>query len=199
MFKAISDGRASVVTDKIVRFTNTGILLESGTELPADIIVTATGLNMVPFGKIQLAVDGEPVDLPSRVIYKAVMVSGIPNFGYTVGYTNQAWTLKADLVSAWFCRLLAHMDEHGHATVTPVLDNPSMPLRRFVEMDNGYMNRAMHLFPKQGTIGSWAAPQDYKHDRAVLGKGQIEDPALQFTATKPEAASAHKSLEGSSR
>ncbi|MFJ2758948.1 flavin-containing monooxygenase [Nocardioides sp. NPDC087217] len=199
MFKAISDGRASVVTDKIVRFTNTGILLESGTELPADIIVTATGLNMVPFGKMQLAVDGEPVDLPSRVVYKAAMVSGIPNFGYTVGYTNQAWTLKADLVSAWFCRLLAHMDEQGYATVTPVVADPSMPLRRFVEMDNGYMNRAMHLFPKQGTTGPWAAPQDYKHDQAVLGKGPIDDPALQFTPTKPEAAPAQKTLEGSSR
>jgi len=199
MFKAISDGRASVVTDKIVRFTDNGILLESGAELPADIIVTATGLNMVPFGKMQLAVDGEPIDLPNRVVYKAAMVSGVPNFAYTFGYTNQSWTLKADLVSAWFCRLLAHMDVKGYATVTPIVPDPSMPKRRFVEMDTGYVNRGMHLFPKQGTSGPWAAPQDYTHDKAVLGKGPIDDPVLRFTPTSPATGRAHRVLEDAGR
>ncbi|MER6936491.1 NAD(P)/FAD-dependent oxidoreductase [Nocardioides sp. NPDC127514] len=184
MFKAISDGSASVVTDKIVRFTESGIVLESGAELEADIIVTATGLRMVPFGKIALAVDGTDVHLPDHVIYKTMMVSDVPNFAFTVGYVNQAWTLKADLVSAWFCRLLASMDEHGHASVTPVVSDRSMPLKRYVEMDTGYVNRAMHLFPKQGTRGPWVAPQSFNRDRVVLGKDPIDDPELHFTDTK---------------
>lgn len=197
MFKAISDGSASVVTDKIVRFTKSGIQVESGAELEADIIVTATGLRMVPFGKIALAVDGKDVHLPEHVIYKTLMVSDVPNFAFTVGYVNQAWTLKADLVSAWFCRLLAYMDEHGHASVTPVVSDRSMPLKRYVEMDTGYINRAMHLFPKQGTRGPWEAPQSFNRDRVVLGKDPIDDPELRFTDTKlaPTAATSSSADE----
>ncbi|MDT0470442.1 NAD(P)/FAD-dependent oxidoreductase, partial [Streptomyces sp. DSM 41699] len=113
LFKTISAGKASVVTDRIDRFTKTGILLESGQELAADIIVTATGLNMSPFGKIQLNVDGRDVNLPDTTAYKAMMLSGVPNFAYAVGYTNIAWTLKVDLVCEHFCRLLDYMDAHG--------------------------------------------------------------------------------------
>ncbi|NMO02759.1 NAD(P)/FAD-dependent oxidoreductase [Gordonia sp. TBRC 11910] len=184
MFAAISAGRAAVVTDRIVRFTPTGVLLKSGTELPADIIVTATGLNMVPFGKIRLAVDGVEVDLPAHVVYKTVMVSDVPNFAFTVGYVNHAWTLKADLVAGWFCRLLDHLDQHGYASVTPVVSDASMVRKRYIEMDTGYINRGMHLFPKQGTSGPWAAPQSYNRDRVVLGKDPIDDPALRFTAAE---------------
>lgn len=190
MFKAISDGAASVVTDQIERFTQTGIRLRSGAELEADIIVTATGLNMVPFGKMDLAVDGKRVELPDHVVYKTVMVSDVPNFGFTLGYVNHAWTLKADLVAAWFCRLLAHMDEHGYSSVTPTVSDRSMPLKRFIEMDTGYINRAMHLFPKQGTSGPWVAPQNFNRDRVVLGKDPIDDPELRFTCAALVAAPA---------
>ena len=190
MFKAIADGRASVVTETIDRFTQTGILLESGVELEADIIVTATGLNMVPFGKMRFAVDGRPIDLPDHVIYKTLMVSDIPNFAFTVGYVNQAWTLKADLVAAWFCRLLAYMDERGYSSVTPVVADTSMPVKRYIEMDAGYINRGIHLFPKQGASGPWVAPQNYNRDRVVLGKDPIDDPALRFTVAGLKVAGA---------
>ena len=184
LFKAISDGDASVVTDKIVRFTPTGILLESGDELEADIIVTATGLNMVPFGKMSLRVDGDLIDPHDHVTYKTLMVSGIPNFGFTVGYVHAAWTLKADLVAQWFCRLLAHMDRHGYVTVTPVVNNPSMTRSPMVGLSSGYINRAMQLFPQQGSQGPWQVAQDYKLDRTVLGKDPIGDPALVFTDSR---------------
>ncbi|WP_433189281.1 flavin-containing monooxygenase [Actinoallomurus sp. CA-150999] len=181
LFKAISNGAASVVTDHIVRFTEKGILLKSGTELEADIIVTATGLNMVPFGKIPLHVDGEEVNLNDHLLYKTLMVSDVPNFAFTVGYVNHAWTLKADLVAHWFCRLLAYMDQHGYATVTPVANDPTLTRRPYIEMGSGYLSRAMHLFPQQGSHGPWKVAQNYKLDRVLLGKDPIDDPALMFT------------------
>lgn len=188
LFHAISSGSASVVTDHIVRFTETGILLESGTELEADIIVTATGLNMTPFGKIPLHVDGQKVNLNDHVFYKTVMVSDIPNFVFTIGYVNQAWTLKADLVAAWFCRLLDHLDQRGYSTVTPVLNDPTMPRRPYIDVVNtGYVDRAMHLFPQQGTKGPWRAPQDFNFDRTLLGKDPIDDTALHYTSAKLRA------------
>ncbi|MGA6223150.1 flavin-containing monooxygenase [Streptomyces umbrinus] len=189
MFKAISSGAASVVTDRILRFTGHGILLESGTELDADIIVTATGLNMLPFGGIALHVDGQAVDLHDHFIYKSMMVSGVPNFAFALGYTTNAWTLKVDLVSDHLCRLLAHMDRHGYATVTPVADDPTLTGRPFLDMDTAYINRAMHLFPQQGSHGPWTVSQNYALDRARLG-GPVEDPALKFTATVVGSAAA---------
>ncbi len=180
-FKAISSGAASVVTDRIVRFAEHGILLESGTELDADIIVTATGLNMLPFGGIALHVDGQAVVLHDHFIYKSMMVSGVPNFAFALGYTNNAWTLKVDLVSDHLCRLLAHMDRHGYATVTPDADDPTLTGRPFLDMDTAYINRAMHLFPRQGSHGPWTVDQNYALDRARLRTGPVEDPALQFT------------------
>ncbi|NEB04167.1 NAD(P)/FAD-dependent oxidoreductase [Streptomyces sp. SID13726] len=180
MFKAISSGAASVVTDRIVRFTERGILLESGSELEADVIVTATGLKMLPFGGIALQVDGRPVDLTDRLMYKSMMVSGVPNFAFVIGYTNNAWTLKVDLVADHVCRLLAHMDRHGYATVTPVTDDPSLIRRPFLDMDTGYVNRGAHLFPKQGSHGPWTVDQSYTKDRARLRT--VEDAALKFTA-----------------
>ncbi|HEX7825829.1 MAG TPA: NAD(P)/FAD-dependent oxidoreductase [Mycobacterium sp.] len=191
MFKAISSGAASVVTDRIVRFTEHGILLESGTELHADIIVTATGLNMLPFGGIALHVDGQAVDLHDHFIYKSMMVSGVPNFAFALGYTTNAWTLKVDLVADYLCRLLAHMDRHGYAAVTPVADDPTLTGRPFLDMDTAYVNRAMHLFPQQGSHGPWTVSQNYALDRARLRSGPVEDPVLKFTATAvgTEAAS----------
>jgi len=153
LFKAISRGAASVVTDRIVRFTEHGIQLESGDELDADIIVTATGLNMVPFGKIDLRVDGQNIDLHDHLVYKSMMISDIPNFAFIIGYTNTSWTLKVDLVADHLCRLLAHMDRHGYQTVTPVADNHIGSRRPYIEMRSGYLRRAMHLFPQQGPNG----------------------------------------------
>jgi monooxygenase len=181
MFKAISRGAASVVTDRIVRFTERGVLLESGSELDADIIVTATGLNVVPFGKIDLHVDGQDVDLHERVAYKSMMVSGVPNFAYLLGYTNNSWTLKVDLVADHLCRLLAHMDRRGYATVTPVSAPGIADTRPLLDMESGYLARAMHLLPRQGSDAPWVAHTKYALDRSVLRIAPVDDPALRFT------------------
>ncbi|MFJ9714052.1 flavin-containing monooxygenase [Streptomyces sp. NPDC101234] len=186
MFKAISSGTASVVTDRIVRFTEHGILLKSGAELEADVIVTATGLNMLPFGGMALHVEGRAVELNEHFIYKSMMVSGVPNFAFALGYTTNAWTLKVDLVVDHLCRLLAHMDRHGYATVTPVADDPSLTGHPFLDMDTAYINRAMHLFPQRGSHGPWTVSQDYALDRARLG-GPVEDRALHFTTAAVDA------------
>lgn len=187
LFKAISSGKASVVTDRIDRFTKTGILLESGQELAADIIVTATGLTMSPFGKIALSVDGEPVHLPDTVVYKGMMLSGVPNFAFAIGYTNIAWTLKVDLVCEHFCRLLDYMDSHGHETVVPVLDDPAMPRVPLMEMSSGYVQRGIAQFPQGGTAGAWAFQHAYELDVKRLREGPVADPALAFTAGRPTA------------
>lgn len=182
MFKAIADGAASVVTDTIVRFTEAGIALASGKQLDADIIVTATGLNMVPFGKIELQVDGVKVDLNDQLMYKSIMVSGVPNFVFVVGYANHAWTLKVDLVADHFCRMLGYMESNGLDVATPVVDDPTLTTRPYIEMGSGYVSRAMHLFPKKGSHGPWTADQDYRKDRVRLGKAPIDDPALRFAS-----------------
>jgi len=199
LFRVISQGSASVVTDRVVRFTKTGILLESGTQLEADIVVTATGLNMVPFGKIELNVDGQKVNLPDHVVYKSLMVNDIPNFIFTMGYVHLAWTLKADLVARWFCRLLAHMDEHGYSTAMPVLNDPEMPRKPLIgAVNSGYVSRGVPLFPKVGTRGPWVVTQNYNRDRALMGKGPIEDASLHYTSAKvrPEAQGSAKSSVG---
>ena len=185
LFKALSAGKASVVTDRIQRFTKTGILLESGQELAADIIVTATGLNMVPFGRTQLSVDGQPVNLPDRTMYKAMMLSGVPNLAFAVGYTNISWTLKVDLVCEHFCRLLDYMDAHGYSTVEPVLDDPDMERVPAMDMSSGYVQRAIAKFPRGGTRGPWAFRHAYELDVERLRHGPVEDAALKFTSTKP--------------
>lgn len=185
LFKTISAGKASVVTDRIDRFTKTGILLESGQELAADIIVTATGLNMSPFGKIQLNVDGRAVNLPDTTAYKAMMLSGVPNFAYAVGYTNIAWTLKVDLVCEHFCRLLDYMDAHGHGTFVPVLDQPAMDRVPMMDMTSGYVQRAIAKFPRAGTSGPWTLKHAYEIDVERLRHGPVEDDSLKFTPKKP--------------
>jgi monooxygenase len=181
LFKAIRKGQASVVTDRIARFTERGVLLESGTELEADIIVTATGLKLRPFGGVDLSLDGEPVELGEAVAYKSMMLSGIPNFAFAVGYTNSSWTLKVDLVCEHLCRLLAHMDAHGYDTVTPVLDD-AIERRPLLDFQAGYVKRAIDDFPTQGTRGPWTVEMNYSADRVRLRNGPVEDPALRFAA-----------------
>jgi len=181
LFKMVSSGRASIVTDHIERFTKHGILLKSGQELAADIIISATGLNMIPFGKIELSVDGHLLHLPDLTVYKAMMLSGVPNFAFAVGYTNIAWTLKVDLVCEHFCRMLDYMDEHGYGKVVPILEDGTMERVPLLDMTSGYVQRAVAKFPRGGTYGPWAFKHAYEMDQERLRNGPIEDPALVFT------------------
>ncbi|MDX1877393.1 NAD(P)/FAD-dependent oxidoreductase [Mycolicibacterium sp. 141076] len=181
LFKMVSSGKASIVTDHIERFTKHGILLKSGQELAADIIISATGLNMIPFGKIELSVDGHLLHLPDLTVYKAMMLSGVPNFAFAVGYTNIAWTLKVDLVCEHFCRMLDYMDEHGYGKVVPVLEDGTMERVPLLDMTSGYVQRAVAKFPRGGTYGPWAFKHAYEMDQERLRNGPIEDPALVFT------------------
>ncbi len=180
LFKALRRGTASVVTDTIETFTEKGIRLTSGEELEADIIVTATGLRLLPFGGIGLSVDGEPVDVSQTMAYKALMLSGVPNFAYTIGYTNASWTLKADLVAQYVCRLLAHMDEHGQTAVVPQRD-PSVGEQPFMDFSAGYVLRALDNLPKQGDREPWMLRQNYVTDVRTIRRGEVEDGVLAFT------------------
>jgi monooxygenase len=180
LFKAIKARRASVVTDRIARFTKRGILLESGAELEADIVVTATGLNMLAFGGLELTVDAEPVVFGDTVVYKSMMLSGVPNFAFALGYTNISWTLKVDLVCEHLCRLLAHMDEHGHDAVAPVAAEPTLERLPLLDLQAGYVQRGVSTFPRAGSHGPWTVKMDYAADRVRLLEGPVEDPALEF-------------------
>ncbi len=181
LFKAISAGKASVVTDKIAGFTKTGIKLESGRELKADIIVTATGLKLLPLGGIRISVDGEAKDPHECVVYKSFMVSGIPNFAFAFGYTNSSWTLKIDLICEHLCRLLTYMDRRGYTTVVPICDDPNIEKRPMLDFPAGYILRAIDQFPQQGTTGPWTMEMNFRADEARLRKGPVENSALQFS------------------
>lgn len=182
MFAAISNGSASVVTDRIATFTETGIRLESGRDLDADIIVTATGLNMQAFGGLSLTVDGRPVNLADTVAYKGMMLSGVPNFAYAVGYTNSSWTLKVGLLCEHLCQLLTHMDAHGYDTARPELDDPGMETRPFMDFAAGYVQRAASRLPRQGAGRPWLTSMGYHDDVQLLRNGSVNDPQLKFTA-----------------
>jgi monooxygenase len=180
LFTAISSGRASVVTDRIATFTETGIRLESGRELEADIIVTATGLNIQLFGGMTLSVDGRPVDFAETVAYKGMMLTGLPNFVYAFGYTNSSWTLKIGLLCEHFCRLLTHMDAHGHTVARPELDDPEMPTRPFLGFSAGYVQRVIDQLPKQGSGAPWLTSMGYTADVELLRNDSVIDPNLRF-------------------
>ncbi|MFA5710363.1 flavin-containing monooxygenase [Mycolicibacterium sp.] len=181
LFKTIRRGKADVVTDTIERFTETGIQLSSGQELPADIIITATGLNMRLFGGATVTRNGEPVDIAERMTYKAMMLSDIPNMAFTIGYTNASWTLKADLVSEYVCRLLNYMDEHGYDTVEPKHPGPEVEALPFTDFSPGYFQRALDQLPKSGSSGPWKAKQNYFFDIRAIRRGRVDDDALHFT------------------
>jgi cation diffusion facilitator CzcD-associated flavoprotein CzcO len=182
LFKALAAGRASVVTDTIEGFTPSGIRLASGDELPADVVVTATGLNLLALGGIELEVDGAPVSLPDRLAYKGMMLSRVPNLVFTIGYTNASWTLKADLVAEYVCRLLAHMDANGYRVCVPVDDDPSIERGPLIDFAAGYVQRSIHLFPKGGKRPPWGLGMSYAHDVLALRHGGLEDGALRFAA-----------------
>ncbi|MDH4108395.1 MAG: NAD(P)/FAD-dependent oxidoreductase [Gammaproteobacteria bacterium] len=185
LYDAINSGKASVVTDHIRNFTEKGILLESGRELEADIIVTATGLDLVVLGGAALTVDGLPVDFANTFTYKGVMFSDVPNLVSTFGYVNASWTLRADLIAEFSCRLLNFMDEHGYRICTPRLRaaDRGMQARPWVEgFSPGYLQRVAVELPKQGDREPWLNLQDYKLDRKRFLEEPLEDGALVFEA-----------------
>jgi len=180
LFRAISKGEASVVTDRIASFTERGIELESGEELEADVIVTATGLNLLFLGGIELSVDGKALELPETMAYKGMMLSGVPNMAFTVGYTNASWTLKADLTSEYVCRLLKHMDTRGYRACVPEVD-PSVSEQPLLDFTSGYVQRSLDQFPTQGSKEPWKLRQNYIVDIRTIRRGELEDGAMRFS------------------
>lgn len=181
LFQSIREGRTEVVTEHIDRFTENGILLNNGQELAADIIVTATGLNMQIMGGAQFSLNGKPLDFADTWAYKGLMYSGVPNLVMTFGYINASWTLRADLTAEFFCRLINHMDEHDARVVRPTLreEDRGMEARPFIDdFSAGYMQRMMHRFPKQGDRAPWLNTQDYGKDRKLLSRDSLDDGVL---------------------
>lgn len=180
LFAAIRDGRVSVVTDNIETFTADGLLLKSGERLDADIIVTATGLVLRLFSGMQLSVDNTFVDLPKTLVYKGMMFSDIPNLAFAVGYTNASWTLKCDLTSEYVCRLLNHMDQHGYAFCTPRVNDPDIESEPVLDFNSGYVQRALHTLPRQGSKTPWRLHQNYMKDLRMMRYGRVEDGTMEF-------------------
>lgn len=179
-FRTIRHGNADVVTDTIERFTKTGIKLTSGEELSADIIITATGLNMQLIGGVKPTRNGQPFDLPSLMTYKGLMFSGVPNFAITFGYTNASWTLKADLVSEFVCRLLNYMDANGFDVVEPEHPGADVDELPFMDFSPGYFQRSMHILPKSGSRAPWRLKQNYLFDMRTIRRGKVADEGLNF-------------------
>ena len=177
LFSAVREGRASVVTDEIETFTATGVRLKSGQELAADIVITATGLQLNQLADIAVQVDGQRIDPARCVAYKGVMLSGVPNFVYTFGYTHASWTLKADLTARWTCRLLQHLDRHGLAVAVAPHD-PAVATAPVLDFSSGYVQRAIGQLPRQGLSAPWKVNQDYLADLRVLRWGRIDDGTL---------------------
>jgi len=180
LFKTIRRGQADVVTDTIDRFTKTGIKLSSGNELQADIIITATGLNLQLFGGAAIRRNGLPVELTDTMAYKGMMLTGMPNMAFTVGYTNASWTLKADLVSEFVCRVLNYMDANGFDTVVPQHPGDSVDERPLMDFTPGYVLRALDYLPKAGSVIPWRLKQNYLLDLQLIRRGRVDDEALHF-------------------
>ncbi len=189
LFKTISSGKTSVVTDHIDHLTSTGIMLKSGEHIEADIIVKATGLNLLPLGGIKPYIDGEEVKLNECVTYKGMLLSGVPNFAMAVGYTASSWTLKIGLLCEHFTRLLNYMNDYNYVQCTPQAD-PNMETQPVLNFGAGYIQRSLDKLPRQGTHFPWTMSWNYASDVNILRKGRIDDPALQFhTANHAEASS----------
>ncbi|MBL0746780.1 flavin-containing monooxygenase [Nocardioides baculatus] len=180
LFAAIKDGSASVVTDRIATFTETGLELVSGEHLDAEVVVTATGLNLQVFGGTELSVDGEQVKPHETMAYRAMMLSGVPNFAFTIGYTNASWTLKADLVAEYVVRVLKRLRSTGTRSVVPVRDE-SVAEEPLMDLDSGYVQRMVHTLPRQGTVAPWALKQNYLYDAARLRTARLDDGVLRWS------------------
>jgi monooxygenase len=180
LFAALAAGRASIATDTIDTFTETGIRLASGVELDADVVVTATGLNLLLLGGAQFAVDGQEVDLSQTMSYKGMMLSGVPNMAMALGYTNASWTLKCDLTCEYVCRLLNHMDARGYRMCTPHNDDPTVREQPLIDFSSGYVLRSIEKLPKQGSKTPWRLRQNYPLDILDIKRTPIEDGAMRF-------------------
>lgn len=194
LFKALAAGTASVATDQIDTFTETGILLKSGEELQADIIVSATGLEVQMLGGMELVVDGEPRALHDQMTYKSVLVEGIPNLAWIFGYTNAPWTLKSDISGKYISRLLRHMDDHGHQVATPRdRDRAALDTGILDSLQSGYVQRAKDTLPRQGATNPWKVLMHYGKDSKMLLEEPIADDLLEFgnRAQTKQAAAAH--------
>jgi cation diffusion facilitator CzcD-associated flavoprotein CzcO len=180
LFREINAGRVSVVTDHIERFSPGGLKLQSGRELAADIVVTATGLRMKLFSGLQVAVDGARVELAKTMSYKGMMFSGVPNFAAAFGYTNASWTLKCDLTCEYVCRLLRYMDRHGYRRCMPQRD-ASVAEAPWLDFTSGYVQRALDQLPRQGAKKPWKLYQNYARDLMSLRFGTVNDGTMQFS------------------
>jgi cation diffusion facilitator CzcD-associated flavoprotein CzcO len=184
LFETISSGRGTIVTDGIKAFTERGIALESGRELEADVIVTATGFHLLLLGGMKVSVDGADLDPSEKVAYKGMMLSGVPNFAMALGYTNASWTLKCDLVAQHVCRLLEYMDRHGYAACTPQAPDESLPTEPLIDLKSGYVLRSIDKLPKQGPSLPWRLHQNYFRDVRLLKRGPVDD-AMSFSRVHP--------------
>jgi cation diffusion facilitator CzcD-associated flavoprotein CzcO len=184
IFEVLRAGKASIVTDNIDHFTENGITLTSGETLEADIIITATGLDVQLFGKMKLIVDGKEFDAHEKMVYRGVLLEDLPNAGMVFGYTNASWTLKADLISEWMCRLLNHMDATGKQIVIPRNFDRSVEHRPFVDMQSGYVQRGLERAPQQGSKLPWKLFQNYVLDLVTLRFGKMNDKTLIFSNSK---------------
>jgi monooxygenase len=184
LFKAIRSGKASIATDEIETFTETGLKLRSGDVLDADIIVTATGLSVKMMGGVQIEVDGTPTDLPKKMIYKGMMLSDVPNLAFALGYTNASWTLKCELTSVYVCRLINYMTGRGYAWCVPRQHDPSIKEEPAVSLTSGYIQRAIARLPKQGSKRPWRLYQNYVFDMATLKFGVLNDGTIEFGRRK---------------
>lgn len=183
LFTVLREGKASIATDQIERFTPKGLKLASGEEIEADIIITATGLDLQMFGGMALSVDGKPVNPGEGMMYKAVMLQGLPNTAMVFGYINASWTLKADLSAEFVCRLINHMDAENYQQVTPVADADEITEHTMMgSLASGYVKRAAHLLPRQGKSGHWQVAHNYKTDTALLRDAPIADEGLVFAS-----------------
>jgi monooxygenase len=188
LFKALSGSSASVATGKISHIDQTGVTLSTGEHLDAEIIVTATGLNLLLLGGIELSVDGRKIDTGDTVAYKGMMLCGVPNMAMTLGYTNASWTLKADLVAQYVCRVLAHMNAQGVSICTPQAPHPALPTDPIIDLQSGYVLRSIEKLPKQGPSAPWRLHQNYVKDVRLLRRGPIND-AMAFSNPPPRPTS----------
>lgn len=190
LFQVLKQGKASVVTDQIETFTEQGLKLRSGAELAADLIVTATGLNLQVLGNLALIVDGKPVEPARLMSYKGMMYSDVPNLATAFGYTNASWTLKCDLTCEYVCRLLNYMDDHDYRQCTPRNDDPSIAATPWIDFTSGYVQRSIEQFPKQGSKAPWRLYQNYALDLMNLRFAAVDDGVMRFSSPAPVSSPA---------
>jgi monooxygenase len=182
LFEALREGNASVATDHIEEFTETGLRLRSGARIDADLVVTATGLKLKLLGGVAVEVDGKPIDLSKTMAYKGMICSDVPNLAIAIGYTNASWTLKCDLTCEYVCRLLNFMDERGYQQCVPRKNNPLLKEEPLIGFSSGYILRSIDKFPRQGSFAPWRLYQNYALDLLSLRHARIDDGVMQFSA-----------------